>query len=340
MKQVIGCLALLLLVGCSTIAVTPDARIEDHRQATVTLVDETRLKGRGFSLESGQVRLGQGEHARQLSASEIHQIETIDRAGPAKRAGQIGLAVAGAATLYQIVMAPPGFRELFILVAPVAVAVPAAAAAAAGYVIGARRYYHFNPLESAKGQDKADGLAGAISAGRKGNSGRYHLGVTLGGGGAWLPAQSSGITQVGRARTGSVFDVSLELGRWRDGRGLWGAQLLLFNRFDGDQAHSVDRSLFAVGPQYTHFPRGEGMFYKGGVSLAFYDESIQAMGQPDAAPAHGQSYQGLGGAVAIGYAEPVFKRLWVSGELGAQGFYLAGTSPVASLALRAGVHWY
>ncbi len=334
MNKLLPLLFFWMLAGCTTVKVQPGDSIRvEKRQTIVTLTDESEIRGKGFALSDGQLQVMQKSGTVHVPTQDVHRIATIDRKQALRWGGMAGLVGSSLAMLSAITQVDPGSRALYVLVTPVVLGAYTLAGAGAGYVIGKRTYYELKPLQP--GRTTAHGRRLAAQQAQEPVRG-FHLGLAAAATQALLPRSEASFTTLGR-----VFNMNLELGKWVDSRRLWGAQAVLGGRFDEDARYSVGRGVFAIGPQFTYFPRGRGLFYKAALHYAIYNEDVIEMsGGSPGRSLYQKNYDGLGLAAAVGYARPLTEHLWASAELTGQGYYLFGNQPLAMAGLRLGLHWY
>ncbi len=339
MNKLLPLLFFWMLTGCTTVKVQPDDSIRvEKRQTIVTLTDESEIRGKGFALSNGQLQVMQKSGAVRVPAQDVHRITTIDRKQAFRWGGMAGLMGSSLAMLSAITQVDPGSRALYVLVTPVVLGAYTLAGAGAGYVIGKRTYYTLNPLQPERSTAHGQRLAAQqVQEPVRG----FHLGLGAAATQTLLPRSEASFTTLGRQRLGRAFNMNLELGKWLDSRRLWGAQAILGGRFDEDARYSVGRGVFAIGPQFTYFPRGRGLFYKAALHYALYNEDVIEMsGGSPGGSLYQKNYDGLGLAAAVGYTRPLTEHLWASAELAGQGYYLFGTQSLGTAGLRLGLHWY
>ncbi len=340
------CIIPVFSTACTTIQINPTDTISRNSLSTLTLVDNQRIRTAGFELKNEQVFIRERHKDLMIPSSDIHQITTVERPVFAAKSAAVGMAAGTAWAVYDIAAGMTVDAAWGFVIYPLGIVALGFYAGIAGFAIGDRTYYAFNPLDL----NRQTEYSARLLAQKKAEDdisrqwGGYHFGLNLGGGGARFPSLGGYSTTLAQNTQVTTFFARAELGKWVDQKTILGGNIATVNTFDSNESVTVNRGILSIGPQMTYFPRRYGLNFKSSINYSIYYEDVEDLSLVDSDGMgkiiYQKDFDGVGVFGSIVYAFPLSAHINISAELMAQGYYFSGNDPVMTAGVLLGAHWY
>ncbi|MDH3325986.1 MAG: hypothetical protein OEM38_04630, partial [Gammaproteobacteria bacterium] len=306
--------------ACTSHQVKRGEVVNVEQVSTITLANKQQLRTNGFKLKDDQVTVSINNAESILETKDIEKIVSVDRYRGLKYGAYAGAAV-GVAVSVDILL---GMDSWLAFLIPVVMVAYPAMGGGAGYLVGHRTVYDFNPPREISVTQKTNNVTPNLSEIQTGSP--FHIGLNLGVGGGRMPKMRDYPTDAGKETSvKDVLGVSLEIGGRYNSNFIVGGHISSFNTtsFDPNRPLAVDRSISSIGPDLTYFPHRYGFYMKGGFDLASMNMSVRPDTQTETVN-YTKDYGGYGLFAGGGYAYPISTHLHVGVEALAHAYQFSG----------------